>query len=61
VDSADAQPTEAELGVYAELDQQLEAQLSKWRDVLSKDVPALNGTMQKSNVPLIAPSTAKAN
>jgi hypothetical protein len=61
VDSADAQPTEAELGVYAELDQQLEAQLSKWREVLSKDVPALNDTMQKNNVPLIAPSAAKTN
>ena len=61
VDSADAQPTEAELGVYAELDRQLEVQLVKWRDVLSKDVPALNDTMQKNNVPLIAPSAAKAN
>jgi hypothetical protein len=61
VDSADAQPTEAELGVYAELDQQLEAQLSKWREVLSRDIPAINDTMQKTNVPLIAPSAAKTN
>jgi photosystem II stability/assembly factor-like uncharacterized protein len=61
VDSADAQPTEAELGVYAELDLQLESQLAKWREVLAKDVPALNETMQKNNVPLIAPTTAKAN
>jgi hypothetical protein len=61
VDSADAQPTQAELGVYAELDLQLESQLAKWREVLSKDVPALNDTMQKNNVPLIAPSAAKAN
>ena len=58
VDSADAPPTEGELGVYAELDQQLEAQLSKWRDVLSKDIPAFNDTMQKNNVPLIAPAAA---
>jgi hypothetical protein len=61
VDSADAQPTEAELGVYAELDLQLESQLAKWREVLAKDVPAFNDTMQKNNVPLIAPSAAKAN
>jgi len=61
VDSADAQPTEAELGVYAELDLQLESQLAKWREVLAKDVPALNDAMQKNNVPLIAPSAAKAN
>src|SRR5256885_11963624 len=61
VDSADAPPTEGEIGVYAELDLQLESQLAKWRDVLSKDVPALNEAMQKNNVPLIAPTTAKAN
>jgi photosystem II stability/assembly factor-like uncharacterized protein len=60
VDSADAPPTEGELGVYAELDLQLESQLAKWRDVLSKDVPAFNETMQKNNVPLIAPSAASA-
>src|ERR1700687_5264047 len=49
VDSADAQPNEAELCAYAELDQQLETQLAKWRAVLAKDVPALNDTMQKNN------------
>jgi photosystem II stability/assembly factor-like uncharacterized protein len=61
VDSADAQPTEGELGVYAQLDLQLESQLSKWREVLAKDIPALNEAMRKTNVPLIAPSTAKPN
>ena len=61
VDSADAPPTEGELGVYAQLDLQLESQLSKWREVLAKDVPALNDTMRKTNVPLIAPSAAKPN
>jgi hypothetical protein len=61
VDSADAPPTEGELGVYAELDAQLESQLSKWREVLSKDIPALNDTMRKSDVPLIAPTAAKSN
>jgi photosystem II stability/assembly factor-like uncharacterized protein len=61
VDSADAPPTEGELGVYAELDAQLESQLSKWREILSKDVPAFNDTMRKTNVPLIAPTAAKSN
>jgi photosystem II stability/assembly factor-like uncharacterized protein len=61
VDSADAPPTEGELGVYAELDAQLESQLSKWREVLSKDVPAFNDAMRKSDVPLIAPTAAKSN
>jgi len=61
VDSADAAPTAAELEVFAELDPQLETQLVKWREVLSKDVPALNDAMQKNNTPLIAPAAAKAN
>jgi hypothetical protein len=61
VDSADAAPTAAEFAVFAELDPQLETQLVKWREVLSKDIPALNDTMQKNNVPLIAPSAAKVN
>jgi hypothetical protein len=62
VDSADTPPTAAELAVFAGLDQQLEAQLTKWREVLSKDLPAINDAMQKHNVPLIAPSApAKTN
>ena len=61
VDSADAAPTAAELEVFAELDPQLETQLVKWREILSKDVPALNDAMQKNNIPLIAPAAAKAN
>ncbi len=60
VDSADAQPTEGELGVYAELDRQLESRLAKWREVLSKDVPALNDAMQKNNIPLIAPAAVSS-
>jgi len=61
VDSADTAPTAAELAVFAQLDQQLEAQLTKWREVLSKDLPAINDAMQKHNVPLIAPTAAKTN
>jgi photosystem II stability/assembly factor-like uncharacterized protein len=55
-DSADTAPTVAELAVFAELDQQLEAQLLKWREVLTKDLPALNEAMQKNNIPSIAPA-----
>ncbi len=60
VDSADTAPTAAELSVFTELDQRLEAQLVKWREVLAKDLPAINDAMQKHNVPLIAPSAASA-
>ena len=60
VDSADAAPTEGELAVFAQLDQELEAQLAKWREVLSKDLPALNDSMRKASIPLIAPAPPKA-
>jgi hypothetical protein len=57
VDSADAAPTAAEEAVFAELDRQLDAQLAKWRDVLSKDIPGLNDDMRKNNIPLVAPGS----
>jgi hypothetical protein len=54
IDSADAAPTAAEEAVFAELDRQLEAQLVRWREVLAKDIPALNDEMRKNNIPLVA-------
>jgi chromosome segregation ATPase len=54
IDSADTAPTEGEIAVFAELDRQLEAQLVPWREVNTKDVPALNETMRKNNIPLVA-------
>jgi len=58
-DSADAAPTEGELAVFAELDKQLEAQLTAWREVLAKDLVALNESMRKSNVPSVAPAATR--
>jgi hypothetical protein len=46
--------------VFAELDKQLEVQFAAWRDVLSKDLVALNESMRKSNVPSVAPAAARA-
>jgi hypothetical protein len=60
VDSADAAPTESEIAVFGLLDQQLEAQLTKWRGVLAQDLPALNESMRKSNVPSVAPAAIRA-
>ncbi len=57
VDSADTAPTEGQLGVYGELNGQLEAQLEQWRDVTTKQVPALNEALRSANVPLIAVKT----
>jgi photosystem II stability/assembly factor-like uncharacterized protein len=53
VDSADAAPTAAEEAVFAQLDRQLEVQLVRWREVLAKDIPALNEEMRKNNIPLV--------
>jgi len=58
IDSADAAPTAAEQAVFADLDQRLEAQLAKWREVLAKDLPALNDAMRKNNVPTVAPAAS---
>ena len=58
VDSADAAPTSAEEAVFAKLDQQLETHLAKWRELLAKDIPALNDEMRKNNIPLVAASAA---
>lgn len=60
VDSADTAPTAAEDAVFTELDQRLEVQLTKWREVLSKDLPALNESMQKDKIPAIAPAETKS-
>lgn len=54
VDSADAAPTAGDTEVLTELDAQLEAQLTKWNEVTSKDLPALNQALRAANVPLIA-------
>jgi hypothetical protein len=61
VDSADTAPTAAEVAVFADLDQRLEARLTKWREIVSKDLPALNDSMRKNNVPLVAPATTAAH
>jgi len=60
VDSADTAPTAAESAVFADLDQRLEAQLVKWREVQTKDLPAINDAMRKNNIQPIAPTTLPA-
>jgi len=54
VDSADVAPTEGELGVFAELDGQLETQLAKWREVTTKDLPAFNDSLRSASIPVVA-------
>jgi hypothetical protein len=60
VDSADTAPTEGEHAVFAELNQKLDAQLAKWHELLSTDVPAINEAMRKNGIALIS-ATAEAS
>jgi len=54
VDSADAAPTEGQLGVFDELNPTLETQLTLWREVTTTAVPALNEALRNASIPLIA-------
>jgi hypothetical protein len=52
-DSADTAPTRAELQVFAELNKQLQAELNKWREILAKELPALNNSMRKQDIAVV--------
>jgi hypothetical protein len=56
VESADTAPTAASFTVYDELNTRLEAQLTAWHEIQSKDLAALNAAIQKANIPSIAPA-----
>ncbi len=53
VESADTAPTQQSYEVFQLLSHQLDAQLSKWNDVRSKDLVALNELARKENIQAI--------
>ncbi len=53
VESADTPPTQQSYELFDALSQQVEAQLARWGEIASRDLPALNERMQKESVPLI--------
>ena len=56
----DSAPTQQQLLVMEELHNRLEAQLSRWQEIVRVDVPALNDLMRKQGVPaLTAGSSAE--
>ena len=59
VESADTAPTRASYTVFEELNKRLDTQLNAWHEVQSKDLTALNASMQKANIPAIAPAVEK--
>jgi hypothetical protein len=61
VESADTAPTQQSYAVFEELSQQLDAQLGKWKQIVARDIPALNDAIRAENVPVIylGPSQAE--
>jgi photosystem II stability/assembly factor-like uncharacterized protein len=53
VSTADGAPTQVSYEVFAMLNQQLDEQLAKWKQILNTDVPAYNDVVHKQDVPAI--------
>jgi hypothetical protein len=53
VESADTAPTRQSYAVFEELNQQLDAQLGKWKQIVARDIPALNDLIRTQSVPVI--------
>jgi photosystem II stability/assembly factor-like uncharacterized protein len=53
IDAADAAPTQQQYGVAEDLGNRLNAQLAKWKQLLTTQVPALNQQIQRENIPVI--------
>ena len=63
VESADTAPTQQSYELFDVLSGQVAAQLARWNEIVAKDVPALNDSMRKENIPLIwiAPASSEAH
>jgi hypothetical protein len=53
VDSADAAPTTQATKTFAQVQQALDEQLTKWEELRKKEIPALNQQLKQVNVPQI--------
>jgi photosystem II stability/assembly factor-like uncharacterized protein len=54
IQGADQSPTAQQMLVFDELHERLTAQLAKWQQVQTADVPALNDLMRKNGVPTLS-------
>ncbi|MGO9124492.1 MAG: WD40/YVTN/BNR-like repeat-containing protein [Terriglobales bacterium] len=59
IQSVDQSPTAQQLLVYDDLHGRLSAELAKWQQIQTTDVPALNGLMRKNGVPMLALSSGQ--
>jgi len=53
VDSADAAPTAQQYEVYDDLQRQAQPLLAQYRDLMAKDLVALNDMVSKQNIPVL--------
>ena len=60
VESADAAPTRQQYEVYSELEKEARPLLAQYRDLMAKDLPALNEMVSKQNVPALYVSAVPA-
>jgi hypothetical protein len=60
IESADAKPTNQAMEVFNELSGQLDAQLQKMRDTLSKQLPLLNAALKREKLDAVDPKAKPA-
>ena len=60
VESADTAPTQQSYEMFEALSGVLEAPLMKWRQLIAKDLPALNDSMRQENIPVVSVAPAAA-
>jgi hypothetical protein len=59
IERSDTPPTEQDYTAFEFLNSQVETQAAKWREIVGKDLAALNGTIRQGNIPAISISSAK--
>ena len=50
VDSADAAPTTQAIGMFGDVQQALEQQLSRWQEIRKQEIPTLNATIRQAGL-----------
>lgn len=58
LEGSDNAPTAAEYAAYQDLSGKVAQLVGQWRDIKSKDLPALNDQIRRANIQTIAPVTA---
>jgi hypothetical protein len=59
VDTADRAPTEQAYAVFKMLSGAADAQVARWKEIVAKDLPALNDLIRKENIPLLEIAPAR--